>query len=52
MADFTTTTKALNNGEHVRRSEWGEGSTMYATQDRPTNAELARTEIPMVGCST
>ena len=33
MADFTTTTKALNNGEHVRRSEWGEGSTMYATQD-------------------
>jgi hypothetical protein len=33
MADFKATVKALNNGGHVRRNEWGEGSTMCANQD-------------------
>jgi hypothetical protein len=34
MADFTTAAGALNDGKHVRRSDWGEGSAMFVDQDK------------------
>lgn len=34
MADFTSAAGALNDGKHVRRSEWGQSSTMYVDQDK------------------
>jgi hypothetical protein len=33
MAGFINAAEAINNGKHVRREEWGKGSTMYADSE-------------------